>query len=85
MEKNRISDEEATKIAREILNKELPDGFTKDLANTLTFRHKPKEKDEIFEMVGYIFEDRFYKSIFELEGKTMNEENKPMPVFKKVI
>lgn len=43
-----------------------------------------KAIDESHELVGYIFEDRFYKSIFELEGKTMNEENKPIAVFKKL-
>lgn len=30
---------------------------------------------------GYLFNGRFYKTYDDLRGKTMNEENKPIPVY----
>lgn len=30
---------------------------------------------------GYIFEDRFYKTLDELRGRTMGEEFQPVPVY----
>ena len=31
--------------------------------------------------IGYLFNGRFYKSIDELRGRTMSEDNKPQPLF----
>ena len=32
-------------------------------------------------IAGYLFNGRFYKTLDDLRGKTMNEENKPIPVY----
>lgn len=31
--------------------------------------------------IGYLFNGRFYKTIEDLRGKTMSEDNQPQPLF----
>ena len=33
------------------------------------------------ELIGYLFEGVFYPTLEDLKGKTMNENNKPKPIY----
>lgn len=39
------------------------------------------EASAAYQLYGYVFEDRFYKSLEELSGMTMYEGNKPVEVY----
>lgn len=38
---------------------------------------------EVVKLFGYVFENKFYKSLDELSGRTFHEGNKPIAVYTK--
>ena len=51
----------------------------KQFANELLLNYTPNQMHQ--EPVGYLFNGRFYKSMVDLRGKTMSDDNQPQPLF----